>query len=144
MAFRDYLPHNFKWKMASLLLSILIWFIITLAMKSNLTNLRFPFGDGMTRTFFRHGINVITSASDPRQFTIAPQEVNVTVRSSAVNLDELTDADLEVFVNLTGMMEEEKIVSIQVGRPNFVSVVKVDPPAVRVVRILHPAPASSP
>ncbi|MEW6160437.1 MAG: CdaR family protein [Verrucomicrobiota bacterium] len=123
-------------KLISLVLATVVWFMINLAMTNDLAGIQYP-RSAETRTFYGLPITVITSAADGRLFKILPQEVNVTVRASSpvVNLQLLTANDIEAFVNLTGLRQDNAIVPVKVFRPNGVAVVEIVPTAVDVRRI---------
>jgi hypothetical protein len=135
MALRDYILHNFWLKLLSLGLATLTWFTIMAVQR----NIRLgQAGTALSRTLSRQRIIVLKSATDMREFRILPAEVNVTVSAHAGSLQKLTEKDLQVYVNLTEVPDVEVLTKkVQVYVPEGVSLAEVNPPVVRIERILR-------
>ena len=141
MAFRDFILNNFKWKLGALSMAMFVWFIIQIALSRGCSPTEHPLSDVRTRIFFRQPVLVTAHPDDPRSFKITPAKVDVTVRSTSGALNKLTENDIKAYVSLAGEQDETELtkeVLVYVPKNVDIDSVKVEPPAVTVVRVVKP------
>lgn len=135
MRIRDLILNNFWWKFISLVLASMIWFTI-FAMQRNLRIGQPDPANAMVRTFVKHPITVMRTAADVRSFRVVPSEVDVTVSGPAAIVQSLTDREVEVYINLTDVLDAEGLIKkVQIFTPQSVNVIEVRPPDVRIERV---------
>jgi YbbR domain-containing protein len=133
MAFRDYITHNFGWKLLSLLLAGLTWLVIETGNRNEQKLHDSPVVPGeSSRTFPAVPVTVLSSAVNSGRFTIEPDAVNVKVVGKQEDLERLQSQDIRVFVDVTGTDDEikfQKRLQVQVPKdfkatadPSIVSV----------------------
>jgi len=134
MAARDYVLNNFGWKLASVVVAILIWMTIN----SNLENPE----THSSSTLSRHLPVMVKKAPwDVRGFVLTPAEAEVTIRAEERVLDNLKMSDVDVSVNLTDVTDARSFrKKVVVRTPLNVAVTKVEPEEVAVERV---SPAES-
>ncbi len=125
MIFPDIITKNFWQKLGALVLAVLIWFTIySIQHDVRFRKSLMP----QTRTFVNHPITVMKTATDPRSYKITPSEVDVTVRGMPDILNSLNEKDIEVYVNLTDILEAEKLKKkVIVSPPDGITVLNVEP-----------------
>ena len=75
MAFRDYILHNFWWKLLSLLLAALTWLTIETAFKKEETLRDTPVVTGSSsRSFPSVAVTLLSSAANTGRYTVTPQD----------------------------------------------------------------------
>ena len=119
MAFRDYITHNFGWKLLSLLLAALTWLVIE-TKSGNEQKLRdSPVVTGApSRSFSAVPVTVLSSATNSGHFTVVPDTVTVKLTGKQEDLERLQLQDIRVFVDVTGTGDEIKFQkTIQVQAP---------------------------
>jgi len=133
MIFPEIMTKYFWQKLGALVLAILIWFTIY----SIQHDVRFSKSfTPQTRTFVNHPIAVMKTATDTRSYKIIPDEVNVTVRGTPDIINSMTEKDIEVYVNLTDILESEKFKKkVIVSPPEGVTVLNVEPRYVTIEKI---------
>jgi len=126
MSVRELLLHNFAWKLVSLVLAVLVWFTLQSGVQRQLR-------PSDLRTFSRLEITVMTTAGDERSFRVEPSTVAVTVNGDTGSMRNLRASDVQVFVNLTEILDAKVLrKKIQVYVPPGINVVEIDPPEVSV------------
>ena len=126
MSVRELLLHNFAWKLVSLVLAVLVWFTLQSGVQRQLR-------PSDLRTFSRLEITVMTTAGDERSFRVEPSTVAVTVNGDTCSMRNLRASDVQVFVNLTEILDAKVLrKKIQVYVPPGINVVEIDPPEVSV------------
>ena len=144
-ALRELILNNLSWKIASVVMAILIW----LTIYSNQNGLKlldlFKLRDlrASGTVSYRLPVTVITKATDMRRFTITPKEVEVTVRGDPAILGRLKMSDLAAFVNLSDVKDEmglQKRVNVHTSMTNVVPI-RVVPEDVTVERVSPGEPA---
>ena len=131
MPLRDYIFENLGWKLAALLLAVLVWFSIQFAIRKG--------GDSGVRTLRNQPVHILTASGDARIFNIQPLEVDVLLRPRSGPLKNLSDQEVQVFVNLTdipdvtGPMRE-----VLVYTKGQFEVLRTEPKVVYVERIGGP------
>lgn len=141
MAFRDFILSNFKWKLGALSMAMFVWFIIQIALSRGFNPTEHPLSDVRTRIFFRQPVLVAENPDDPHTFKITPAKVDVTIRSTSSALNKLTENDIKAFVSLAGDQDEMELtreVLVYVPKNVDIDSIKVEPPAVTVVRLAKP------
>src|SRR4051812_38968633 len=114
MAKRDYILHNFWWKVTSLLLAVIVWFVAYS-------------GDqpGTERSFPSHSLSVMRDATDKRPIRVTPSEVDVTVSAPILEVTRLTDGDIQTFIDLGEVDATHKKARIRVYVPRGVQLKKL-------------------
>jgi len=129
MAMRNFILDNLGWKMASVVVAILIWITIN-------SNIKLPGTRASSSIPFKLPIAVVRAASDLGAFRILPGQAEVTVRGESAVLNDLNASDLLLFVDLTHVKDDKNLrKKIIVHTPPNVAAVKVDPEEVEVTRI---------
>jgi YbbR domain-containing protein len=136
MAYRDYILHNFWWKLLSLLLAALTWLTIETAFKKEETLRETPVVTGTSsRSFPSVAVTLLSSATNTGRFTVTPQAVTVEVSGKPEDLEKLQVQDIKVFVDITDTDDEIKFgKTIQVQAPRDFKAVAL-PPTASVERI---------
>lgn len=142
MALRDFILHNFRWKLSALILATLVWFVIQFAILVGFSPAETP-EDYRNYTFLRQPVMMLTSQVDTQAVRITPPRVDVVVRSTPSALNRLTESDIKTFISLVDVPEGLQVTrEVLVYVPEGVEVyqIQVDPPAVKVERISPPEP----
>jgi YbbR domain-containing protein len=125
---------DFWLKLFSLLLAVLIWLTASLAIQkegSPATPLALAPEE---RTFSNLPVLVISSAQDVRNFKVAPNTVEVTVRGDAKTVHALGTSEIRARVDLTGIETARELKArIEVSIPAGASLVRVEPAEVQVI-----------
>lgn len=117
-------------KLISLLLAILTWFTIY-AIQHNI-RLGRP-GVTVTKTLEKLPITVMKTAADIRAWRVIPSEVDIVVKGPPEAINSLTYKDVEVYINLTDVVEAQGLVKkVLVLVPPNVNIVEVKPPEVKI------------
>lgn len=132
MPWRDLLLNNLSRKLIALGFATLLYLVVRASIEADFR----PFGLGgnvQTRLLTAVPVSIVTGVEDPRNFKITPKEVAVIVRSRSDLLRNLTAADLNVFVDLTGVQEATGLKKkLRVYAPSGVELVQVQPSLVEV------------
>jgi|YelNatPaOPRAMG01_1025707.scaffolds.fasta_scaffold06339_3 YbbR domain-containing protein len=132
MRWRDLVLENLGLKLAALLLALLIW----CAVYSHLAGGgAWPFNlmpAAMQRDLGPQPVLVLALPNDQRNFTVEPPTVKVTVTGPEAVLRELGADDVQVFVRPPNLADVSAEMPVQVRTPKGVSLIKADPPTVRV------------
>ncbi|MGC8743638.1 MAG: CdaR family protein [Verrucomicrobiia bacterium] len=130
MSFPEIVTKNLARKIISFLIAVFIWFAIyslqhdvRLSRNHNL----------VTKTFHNHPITVMKAALDSHGYRVNPSEVEVILRGPANILNSLTEKDIEVYINLTDVVDVVRLrKKVLIFVPEGVTVVNVNPPFVTV------------
>jgi hypothetical protein len=119
MAKRDLILHNFWWKVTSMLLAIIVWFVVydTSPGAAPMSPARFP----------KHPLAIMRDSTDKRAIRITPTEVDVVVSTPIVARAVLTDADIQTFVDLSEVDPKTKTAPIRVYVPRGVRLEQILP-----------------
>lgn len=127
------LTKNLGLKIISLLLAVMIWFAIY-AFQHDIR-----FGRSFmeqTRIFEKHPITVMKNAADSHSYKFIPSEVDVVLRGPPHVIKSINEQDIEVYINLTDVVDAEQLVKkVIVIPPEDVKVVEIKPPVVRIEKI---------
>ena len=133
MALRDMATKDVRWKLFSLVLATVIWFMFKPvgrepAKPSN------PLSPPVLRTFVNLPVIVMSSAADVRAFKVKPDTVTVTVSGKRDIVDALTERDIRVTVDLTGIESARSLLArVAVAVPPQVTFIAAAPMEVDVV-----------
>ena len=111
MAKRDYILHNFWWKVTSLLLAIIVWMVV------HGTSGQADVIPRLQRTFRNHTLSLMRESTDKRPIRITPSEVEVVVSAPVGEATRLTDADIQTFVDMGDVDDRTDTVRIRVFVP---------------------------
>ena len=141
MAKRDLILNNFRWKLLSLILAVIVWATLWISFHSGEgIGLRLPESLGpsfSTRLFVNHTITISKSATDDREFQILPREVDVTVSGRSTDLKQLLEKEVQAAVNLNDAKSSNSNLPIQVMVPKGIRVERIYPREVHV-RLVKP------
>ena len=111
MAKRDYILHNFWWKVTSLLLAIIVWVVVHDSGAA---------GDIVPRSqrrFTHHTLSLMRETTDKRPIRITPSEVEVIVSAPIMEATRIQDADIQTFVDMADVNGRNDKVRIRVFVP---------------------------
>lgn len=131
MAMRDLILNNFWWKVFSLVLATLIWYVINFSLQTETNASPTPLGNRAEKDL-RCPVTVVTSAANRRDFTIHPTEVRVKVRGDRAALEKLSPEDVQVYVKLTDLEDPVGSFLLDVTAPRNVLIQQVSPAHVYV------------
>jgi hypothetical protein len=94
MAKRDYILHNFWWKVTSLLLGIIVWMVVRGTAAPTDIIMR------SQRRFPHHTLSLMRETTDKRPIRITPNEVEVVVSAPIGEATRLREADIQTFVDM--------------------------------------------
>ena len=135
-ALRKSISRNLSWKILSLILATVIWFLIRLGLQEEVKRLLGVTNPPKTRLLSQLPITLMTSAADERGFKVNPRTADVLVIGDPMLVDGLDPAEVEVFVRLTDIQETKgSHVKILYHAPNSINVLRVVPTAVEIERV---------
>jgi YbbR domain-containing protein len=141
MAMRDGVTKDFGWKLFSLFLALAIWLTIHKIYEDPKTASGLAVGD--TVTFGNLPVLIVSSASDVRDFRVAPATVAVKVSGPPEVMADLQANQIHAVVDLTDIPSARDLRQrVDVSTPLGVTLVSVDPPKVGV--IVPPPPDKKP
>jgi YbbR domain-containing protein len=111
MAKRDYILHNFWWKITSLMLAIIVWIVVHDSGAA---------GDIIPRSkrrFAHHTLSLMRESTDKRPIRISPNEVEVIVSAPILEATRLQDSDIQTFVDMGDLTSQNDKVQIRVFVP---------------------------
>jgi hypothetical protein len=111
MAKRDYILHNFWWKVTSLLLAMIVWIVVH--------GTGAP-GDVIPRSqrrFLHHTLSLMRESTDKHPIRITPNEVEVIVSAPILEATRLQDSDIQTFVDMGDVNGRHDKVRIRVFVP---------------------------
>lgn len=130
----EFITKDFVWKLASIVLAIVIWVIIFKANGGAFEQTATP----PHNTYGDLPVAVFSSTGDPRAYKIAPQKVSVTVSGSAAAMNDLQGSEIQPFVDVTGKESAPSYrADVMVSLPKGVTLVDVDPSWVGVTAPGH-------
>ena len=137
MTLRDIFIKDMGWKLFSLVLATVIWFTVKPVSREPAkpgNPLAAPLAASVPRTFTNLPVVVMSSAADVRAFKVNPDTVRVTVSGRREIVDALTERDLRVTVDLTGIESARGLQArVTVAVPPGVTFIAARPPEVDVV-----------
>jgi YbbR domain-containing protein len=136
MARRDYILHNFWWKLLSLLLAALTWLTIQTEFEKDQDLRETPVVTSSARIFPAISINLLTAPGTLKRYQLDPATVSVEVTGSADDLSRLREQDIFVYVDIRDAGDEKRFRrTIQAHVPHDMSVGHLSPFSTRVERI---------
>jgi hypothetical protein len=126
MAKRDYILHNFWWKVTSFLLAVIVWFVVYGGNQADGT------APGRRRSFPNHTLAVMRDATDKRPIRVTPSEVNIIVSAPVLEVTRLTAGDIQTFIDMAEVNPISKKARIRVYVPRGVRLVSMEPDEVTV------------
>jgi len=133
MTLRDIFIKDVGWKLFSLVLAMVIWFMVRPVSREPAKSGN-PLVASVPRTFTNLPVVVMSSAADVRAFKVRPDAVRVTVSGRREIVDALTERDLRVTVDLTGIESTRGLQArVTVAVPPGVTFIAARPPEVDVV-----------
>ena len=126
MAKRDYILHNFWWKVTSFLLAVIVWFVVYGANREEGNVI------GRERNFPNHTLAVLRDATDKRPIRVTPAEVSITVSAPVLEVTRLADTDIQTFIDLNEIDPIRKKAPIRVYVPRGVKLQRMVPDEVTV------------
>ena len=137
MPLREFLEHNFWWKLASIMSAGLIWFTIYYSNIQGKVISPENRAEENSALIFPLPIRVMTSAGEARGYVVTPAEADVTVRGEPQVLDELKKNDVRVYIELEDVKEAHALKKrVLVHTPGNVILKKVVPEEVTVERVV--------
>jgi YbbR domain-containing protein len=141
MAMRDWVTKDFGWKLFSLFLALAIWLTVHKIYEEPKTASGPAVGD--TVTFGNLRVLVVSTASDVRDFRVAPATVAIKVSGPPEVMADLQANQIHAVVDLTDIPSaRDSRQPVDVSTPPGVTLVSVDPPKVGV--IVPPPPEKKP
>ena len=141
MAMRDWVTKDFGWKLFSLFLALAIWLTVHKIYEEPKTASGLAVGD--TETFGTLPVLVVSTASDVRDFRVAPATVAVKVCGPPEIMADLQANQIHAVVDLTDIPSaRDSRQRVDVSTPPGVTLVSVDPTKVDV--IVPPPPDKKP
>jgi YbbR domain-containing protein len=136
MAFREYILHNFWWKLLSLLMAALTWLTIETAFQKDEARRQSPVVTSSARTFSVVPITLMIPATNSNRFQINPTTVTVEVSGNANELLTLQIQDIKAFVDVSDAADQSKFRRpIYVQLPGDLKVASLNPTNASVDRI---------
>jgi hypothetical protein len=128
MPFRDYILHNFWWKLLSLLLAAMTWLFIETTFQREESLRQIPVVTSSTRNFPAVPVTLLTSAANPSRYQVDPISVSVEIGGTAEALAKLQAREIRAFVDISSSAGDEKQFrkKIQVQLPPDLKVEKLD------------------
>jgi hypothetical protein len=129
MALRDFVLHNFRWKLIALFLAMLVWSVIKFALYKEVMASR-------NQYLSAQSVMVLKSPGDSRTFRIDPAAVDLVIQASK----QLAADDVEVYLDLTTVPEEANtaLKQVLVRSPEPIKVVRTEPAYILVERFPLP------
>jgi YbbR domain-containing protein len=126
--------HDSVLKLFSLALAILTWLTISIAIRKESPSVTPFVPHAAQQATFILPVMVLSSADTPRNVSVEPKEVQVTVEGDAKRIQTLQRSELKAIVDLTGIEAAHDLVKrIELSRPASVNEVRVVPAEVKVI-----------
>jgi hypothetical protein len=142
MASRNIILNNFWWKLLSLLVAALAWFLIETEVQKSEQQAKAmeEVETDSRRPFYGIPVTLLTSPANTNRFTISPEVVSVEVGSKDNKaLDDLQARRIQAFVDVTDAEDEKQFRKpIQIQVPGDFIVLAVAPTNAIVDRITSP------
>lgn len=139
MAARDYILHNFWWKLFSVLLAALTWFTIQTALQKDQNLTQSPVVTTSTRTFSGVPVLVLSPAANTNKYRANPSAISVEVSGAADLLEKLQARQIQAVIDVSEAPDEKEFrKEIQVQVPKEFKIVSTKPIYVSVERVNGP------
>lgn len=120
-------------KLFCLVLAVLIWSLVSLAIKKESAPPSLPRGPTTRRTFPNIPVMILSSGTEPRSFIINPTRIEVSVRGEAKLMQSLQDKDIRAVVDVTGIADAlDMRKRVEVTVPEGMSVISITPEEVKL------------
>ena len=130
----DLIFKDFWLKLFSLTLAVLVWLIVSFAIKKEASPASTLIVASSERTFVNLPVLVMSAAQDVRNMRVRPAHVEVTVQGDAETLRHLQAKEIRVLVDLTGIEAARQLTKrIEVSTPAGISHVRVVPEEVEII-----------
>jgi YbbR domain-containing protein len=138
MPSHDVITHNFGWKLLSLLLAVLAWYLINETISQNNPG-QSPVITTIPANFPEVPVAVMSGAGNPNHYRVTPENVSVEVSGTKDQLDKVSLRQVHAYVDITDAGDESQFrKTIQVQLAGDCKVVNVTPPSATVERISNP------
>lgn len=135
--FRELFIKDWRWKLFSLLLAVVIWFTVHRILLQSSTPV--AASDTSKITYGSLPVAVVSRTADVHLYRIVPSEVKVTVTGSQEAIAVLQASQIRVSVDLSGFDPAKDLKrDVDVSVPPGITLISVDPDRVGVI----PPPAS--
>ena len=139
MRLRDFILHNFWWKLLSLLLAILMWLTIQKALKRDLNLEQTLIVNADTRRFPSVPLTMMTATPNLYHYRADPATVEVEISGSVDDLAKLQERQVHAFVDVSDAGEEKQFRRvIQAQVPGNLKVEHLNPENANVERVTLP------
>lgn len=130
---RDLFIQDWKWKLFTLLLAVLIWLTIHHNIqRESRTASAVAFES--TLTYGNLPVLVVSTAADVHGFHITPATVNVKVAGSAENIGKLQASQIRAVVDLTDIESAKELTrQVDVSTPAGITLISVEPLKVDII-----------
>ena len=136
MAYRDYIIHNFKWKVFSMVLAALTWFTISSRFEKGKASGQYPVVSTIPGSFPEVPVRLLTALDNADSFKIEPAKVTVEISGPEKQVKQLQLREVYAFADLTDPGGERVFRrAVQVRLPAEFKVLNVISPSVSVERI---------
>ena len=136
MALRDYILHNFWWKLSSLLLAALTWLTIQTSFRRDQNLQETPVVTSSKRTFPAVPVTLLNSPANSNRFHIDPTTVAVDVSGTASELSRLQETQIRAYVDVSNAGDEMQFRrNIQAQVPGGLKVEHLAPAYTQVERL---------
>lgn len=128
MALRDYVLHNFRWKLIAVLLAVLVWSVIKFALYQEIMASR-------NQVLNDHPVMILRAPDDGRMYRIDPPTVDLVIQAPK----QLTGDDVEVYLDLTTLSDlNTALKQVLVRAADPIRVVRTEPAYILVERFPLP------
>ena len=123
---RNLIFQDFWLKLFSLVLAVLVWLTVTFASQKDVRT--------DERVLSNLPVTIFSATEDVRNFTVSPNEVQVTLQGDAKTLQNMQSKDIRARVDLTGVTTAHDLHKrVEVSLPAGVAYRRVAPEEVRVI-----------
>lgn len=131
---RHLIFHDILLKLFSLALAILIWLTISFAIRKEVPSVAAFVPHTSQQATFVLPVMVLSSADIPRDLSLNPKVVQVTVEGDAKRIQALQKNELRAIVDLSGIEAAHDLVKrIEISKPAGVTEVRVLPQEVKII-----------
>lgn len=133
MSLRDIVTRDFGWKLFSLVLAVVVWFIIH-AISEGFSAGFNPLHRAATRTLERVPVDIVFTAAEARRIEIQPKQVQIIVSGRAEVVNFLDEQEVRATVDLRGIEAAQNLRKrVIASAPIGVTVLGIFPREVEVV-----------
>jgi len=126
--------HDLSLKLFSLALAVLIWLTVSLAIRKEFSPIASLTPRNAQRATYVLPVAVLSSAQDPKVFSVEPKEVQVTVEVDSKRLETLQSKDIRALVDLSGIESAKDLQKrIEISTPPGVTLLRVLPQDVKII-----------